>query len=118
MLAPVEDLDGARAALPVLADLGYRHADHRPHEALWFYKQQGEDHDTRTHQLHLTRPDSALWREWLTFQEALRDDHALLSEYQDLKQALASDNRDLTDYTGGKHDFVGRLLLSRGVNRR
>ena len=55
MLAPIADLEVALAAVPVLADLGYRHADHRPREALWFYEQQGEDYDTRTHQLHLLR---------------------------------------------------------------
>ncbi|HXH79946.1 GrpB family protein [Nocardioides sp.] len=116
MLAPVEDLDAARAARPSLVDLGYRHANHRPQEAMWFYKQQGEDYDTRTHQLHLTRPESALWRERLTFRDALRDDPALLIEYQDLKRALASSDDDLTEYTGGKREFVGRILLSKGIN--
>ena len=116
MLAPVEDLNAARSAIVVLAELGYRHADHRPDEALWFYKQQGEEHETRTHQLHLTRPDSALWRERLTFRDALRDDPSLMIEYQELKQTLASGAGDLTDYTGGKRDFVGRVLRSKGVD--
>lgn len=116
MLAPVGDLDAARSAIPLLADIGYRHADHRPHEALWFYRQQGEDYDTRTHQLHLTRPDSALWRERLTFRDAVRDDPSLLIEYQNLKQALASETRDLTGYTRGKRDFVVRVLRSKGVD--
>lgn len=118
MLAPVEDLDAARSAMSLLADLGYRHADHRPREALWFYKQQGEEDETRTHQLHLTRPDSALWRERLTFRDALRDDPSLLVEYQYLKQALASDTDDLTGYTRGKRDFVVRVLRSKGVDLR
>ena len=116
MLGPVEDLDAARSAIPVLADLGYRHADHRPHEALWFYKQQGEDYATRTHQLHLTRADSALWRERVTFRDALRDEPSLLVEYQDLKRALASETGDLTAYTSGKRDFVVRVLRSKGVD--
>lgn len=83
---------------------------------MWFYKQQGEDYDTRTHQLHLTRPDSALWREQLTFRDAVRDDPSLLIEYQNLKQALASETRDLTGYTRGKRDFVVRVLRSKGVD--
>ncbi len=115
MLAPVVDLDAARAGISLLADLGWRHAEHRPHEALWFYRQRDEDYDTRTHQLHLTRPDSALWRERIVFRDALRDDPALVSEYQDLKQAVASTADELSDYTGGKRDFVRRVLLSRGV---
>lgn len=115
MLAPVSALDAARSAVPVLADLGYRHAEHRPREALWFYKQHGEDRETRTHQLHLTRPCSALWRERLTFRDALRDDPSLLLEYQDLKQSLAPRSGDLTEYTDGKRDFVLRVLRSTGV---
>ncbi len=80
MLAGVRDLDEARAAIPVLVDMGYRHADHRPHEALWFYKQPGDDYQERTHQLHLTRVGSAFWRERLVFRNALRRSEALLRE--------------------------------------
>lgn len=116
MLAPVEDPGAARSAIPVLADLGYRHADHRPRESLWFYKQQGQEWDARTHQLHLTRPDSALWRERITFRDALRDDPSLLIDYQSLKKALASDCDDLADYTAGKRDFVARVLRSKGLH--
>jgi GrpB-like predicted nucleotidyltransferase (UPF0157 family) len=115
ILAPVADLQETRAAIPVLGDLGYRHAEHRPREALWFYCQQGQDYDTRTHQLHLTRTDSALWRERVTFRAALRADPALLSEYQCLKQSLAAGTGDLSAYTGGKRDFVERVLQARGV---
>ena len=116
MLAPVADLDPARSAIPVLSDLGYRHADHRPHEALWFYRQLGDDYDTRTHQLHLTRPGSALWRERLTFRDALRDDLSVLIEYQDLKHTLARSGGDLTGYTASKREFVIRVLRSKGID--
>ena len=115
MLAPVADLRVARAAVPVLADLGYRHAEHRPREALWFYEQQGEDYDTRTHQVHLTRTDSALWRERVTFRDALCGDATLLAEYQALMQTLAASDADLTVYTGGKREFVERVLRSEGL---
>jgi GrpB-like predicted nucleotidyltransferase (UPF0157 family) len=116
MLAPVEDLDAARSAIRVLADIGYHSADHRPHEALWFYKQRGGDVDTRTHQLHLTRPDSALWRERLTFRDTVRQDPALLLEYQKLKRRLASEPGGLADYTNGKRAFVVRVLRSEGID--
>lgn len=43
MLAGIRDLDEARGAIPALGAMGYHYADHRPHEALWFYKQPGED---------------------------------------------------------------------------
>ena len=116
MLAPVAALDVARRARPVLADLGYRHADHRPHEAVWFYEQEGDDDGTRTHQLHLTRPDSALWRERTAFRDALRADPRLRAEYQSLKQALAAHTADLGDYTSGKRAFVARVLRSVGLD--
>ena len=115
MLAPVEDLAAARRAIPALAELGYRHADHRPEEALWFYKQPGEDYESRSHQLHLTRPDSSLWRERLAFRDALREDAGLLSEYAALKRRLSQD-ADLIAYTEGKRTFVSVVLSSRGIH--
>ena len=63
MIAGVHDLRQAQQALPVLGELGYQHADHRPHEALWFSK--AAEPSTRTSQLHLTQTDSALWLERL-----------------------------------------------------
>jgi GrpB-like predicted nucleotidyltransferase (UPF0157 family) len=114
MLAGIRDLDDAKAAIAVLADMGYRHADHRPHEALWFYKQPGEDYEERTHQLHLTRVDSALWRERLAFRNALRRDAALLRKYESLKQDL-SRRVALAEYTQGKRDFIARVLQAEGI---
>lgn len=115
MLAGVKDLEQARQAIPVLAGLGYEHADHRPHEALWFYKQLGEDYAQRSHQLHLTQVGSALWRERLTFRDALRCDAGLRDEYQALKQTLAVTTSELMDYNQGKRDFISRVLRDNGV---
>jgi len=114
MLAGITDLNAAREAIPVLAELGYRHADHRPHEALWFYKQPGEEYELRTHQLHLTRADSNLWLERLAFRDALREDPRLRDQYEFLKQVLSRET-DLVAYTRGKRDFVSAVLLARGV---
>lgn len=113
MLAGVSDLDEARHAVSGLADLGYMQANHRPHEALWFYKQDSEDYTTRTHQLHLTRPDSALWCERVAFRDALRASSQLLAQYEDLKRGMAS--RTLVEYTAGKREFVAGVLLRAGV---
>lgn len=114
MLAGITDLDAARAAIPVLAELGYRHADHRPDEALWFYKQPGEEYEGRTHQLHLTQPDSSLWRERLAFRDSLRESTALRNDYESLKQVLSSAT-DLAAYTRGKRDFVSAVLMDKGI---
>ena len=115
MIAGIHDLGEARAAVPVLSGLGYRHADHRPHEALWFFKQVGDDYGTRTHQLHLTRVDSALWRERLAFRDALRGDPGLRAEYEDLKRRLAEGTASLADYTAGKRAFVQKVLEAAGL---
>ncbi len=100
MLAGITDLDAAREAIPVLAELGYRHADHRAHEALWFYKQPGGRYEDRTHQLHLTRTHSSLWRERIAFRDALREAPRLRDEYESLKQVLSCET-DLVAYTRG-----------------
>ena len=116
MVAGVGDLDDARAAIPVLAALGYEHANHRPHEALWFSKPVGSDWPERTHHLHLTERGSDLWRERLAFRDALRTDPALLREYAELKQRLAVQEQDMARYTAGKRAFVVRVLAGAGVD--
>ena len=90
MLAPVADLNVARVAVPVFAELGYRHADHRPEEALWFYKKPAGDYESRTHQLHLTRSDSRLWRERLGFRVALHEDVGLRDAVRRLEARVRS----------------------------
>ena len=114
MLAGVRALAQARDAVARLEALGYRYADHRPHEALWFSKQPSDDYASRTHQLHLTEVGSALWRERLAFRDALRADDGLRDEYQALKQRLA--DSELDDYVQRKRPFVARVLRSRGVD--
>jgi len=114
MLAPVSNLLAAREAIPALAEHGYQHADHRPEEALWFYKQAGDDYELRTHQLHLTRPNSRLRLERLGFRDALREDACLRDDYAALKSAL-SNASDLRAYTDGKRAFVSQVLASRGI---
>lgn len=115
MLTPVAELNAGRDAIPILAELGYRQADHRPQEALWFYKQKGEDYESRTLQLHLMRVDSNLWRERLGFRDALRQDGGLRDEYAALKQAL-SQEADLAAYTDGKRAFVLAVLATEGID--
>lgn len=115
MIAGVDDLGQARQAIPVLGELGYQHADHRPHEALRFYKGGGVGTGTRTHQLRLTRPDSALWLERLTFRDSLRADAQVLEGYQALKRRLAAGSEDLARYTQGKRAFVSAVLERAGV---
>jgi GrpB-like predicted nucleotidyltransferase (UPF0157 family) len=123
MMAAVADLEAARAAISVLERSGgqgpsYRHAPHRP-DALWFHKPQSDVHDERTHHLHLTEPDSPLWRERLAFRDALRADPALRDEYQALKLRLAdAHGENIKAYTADKRAFVARVLEMQGVALR
>ncbi|WP_246506879.1 GrpB family protein [Actinocrinis puniceicyclus] len=115
MMAGVRDLTQARAAVPLLEEHGYRHAPHRA-TALWFHKPESDQLRERTHHLHLTEPGSDLWRERLTFRDALRADPALRDEYQRLKLRLAdAHGEDVKAYTADKRAFVSRVLAAHGV---
>jgi GrpB-like predicted nucleotidyltransferase (UPF0157 family) len=116
MIAGVHHLEEARAAFEPLARCSYHHAPHRPDEAHWFGKPSLSD---RTHQLHLTVPGSALWRERLAFRDALRADAALANEYEALKLQLAEEHPDdIVAYTHGKTAFIVRVLADAGIELR
>ncbi len=85
------------------------------HEALWFFKPAGSEWPERPHHLHLTERDSDLWRERLTFRDALRDDPTLTREREALKQRLAGGSGDMAGYTAGKRAFVVRVVAASGV---
>jgi GrpB-like predicted nucleotidyltransferase (UPF0157 family) len=74
-----------------------------------------DDYGTRTHQLHLTREDSAMWRELIVFWDALPADPRLLREYQALKGALAS-QENLAGCTGAKRNLVAAVLQTAGLD--
>ncbi len=115
MMAGVADLPAARPAVVVLEGHGWVHAPHRP-EAYWFYRPRTSVGHEHTHNLHLTQPGSALWRERLAFRDALRGDPALREEYQELKVHLAQRHGDDGNgYTADKRAFVARVLASAGV---
>lgn len=118
MMAGVRDLEESTGAIAVLAGLGYGHAPHRP-DALWFHKPADRRGYECTHALHLTVPGSPLWRERLSFRDALRADAALRDEYVALKQHLAeAHGADLPGYTADKRAFVARVLGTHGITLR
>ena len=113
MVAGVRNLDEARAAFEPLRRAAYRHEPHRPGIAHHFVK---PSLDVPTHSLHLTEPESDLWRERLAFRDALRRDPALAAEYETLKLGLAQEHADDRQaYTAGKRAFVARVLASAGL---
>lgn len=113
MMAGVRSLSEARAAFAVLTAHSYRYTGHRREEAHHFAKALG---GVPTHGLHLTKPESALWRERLAFRDALRTDASLAGEYDALKRRLAKEHNDATlHYTSEKRPFVARVLAEQGI---
>jgi GrpB-like predicted nucleotidyltransferase (UPF0157 family) len=113
MMAGVRDLEEARAAFEPLGEHSYIYAPHRPHEAHHFAKPSLSE---ATHGLHLTEPDSDLWRERLAFRDALRSDATLRAEYEALKLRLVAEDPN-TDggYTAAKRAFVAHVLAAAGI---
>jgi GrpB-like predicted nucleotidyltransferase (UPF0157 family) len=115
IVAGVRDLEEARAAFAPLREHSYQHAPHRPGIAHHFDKRAPRSSE-RTHGLHLTEPESDLWRERLAFRDALRGDPKLVAEYEALKLRLAEEHgTDLAAYTAGKRAFVARVLATVGM---
>jgi len=115
MIAGVRDFEEARAAFAPLREESYHYAPHRPGIAHHFSKPSPRL-STLTHNLHLTEPESDLWRERLAFRDALRGDPGLVDEYQALKVRLAEEHsHDVGAYTAGKREFVVRVLATAGL---
>jgi GrpB-like predicted nucleotidyltransferase (UPF0157 family) len=113
IVAGVRNFDGARAAFEPLRGASYTHSPHRPGIAHHFAKPSRQ---APGYGLHLTEPESDLWRERLAFRDALRADPHLAEEYEALKLRLAQEHRDdVGTYTLGKRAFVARVLASAGL---
>lgn len=114
MIAGVHNLEEARAAFEPLHTLGYQHREHRP-EAHCFWKLAPDMPLGATHRLHLTEPESDIWRERLGFRNALRTDTALRVEYEQWKRRHASTARPGA-YTADKFTFVARVLAEANID--
>lgn len=111
IMAPVSSLDASRPAIEAVASAGYLYASYKTDVMHWFCKPSPQH---RTHHLHLIPMASALWRERLTFRDALREDSALAQEYADLKLRLADRFRfDREAYTDAKGPFVAQVLAEK-----
>jgi GrpB-like predicted nucleotidyltransferase (UPF0157 family) len=114
MIAGVGQLADADLAEPALVELGYDRHPHRV-DAVLFVKQAG---GADTHHLHLTTPDSDLWRERLTFRDALRARPDLADEYVALKLRLLDEAGGRGYDSADKRDFVRRVLAGCEVELR
>lgn len=95
MIAGVKDLAVLPDVEPALRGLDYHPWPHRP-EAQLYVKPDVSGWREQTHALHLTVPGSDVWRERLTFRDALRADRALVH----------------------KTPFVARVLAAHGIGLR
>ena len=112
-MAGVAGFEEARAAFEPLRQESYVTDPHRPGIGHHFAKPSPQ---APKYGLHLTEPESDLWRERLAFRDALRGDAALTAEYEALKFRLASEHpHDLEAYTHGKRAFVARVLANVGL---
>jgi GrpB-like predicted nucleotidyltransferase (UPF0157 family) len=115
IVAGVRNLDEARAAYEVLSDCDYVHTPHRPGVAHHFSKPSARLSATK-YGLHLTEPESDLWRERLVFRDELRSDPELAREYEALKRRAAErHSTDVAAYTAAKREFVGQVLDRAGI---
>jgi GrpB-like predicted nucleotidyltransferase (UPF0157 family) len=113
IVAGVNDFKAARAAFEPLRRASYSYSPHRPGIAHHFAKPSPR---LAEYGLHLTEPESDLWRERLAFRDALRGDATLAAEYEALKLRLAEEySNDVAAYTRGKRTFVARVLASAGL---
>jgi GrpB-like predicted nucleotidyltransferase (UPF0157 family) len=114
IIAGVRDLEEARAAFGPLRQRSYQDAPHRPGIAHHFDKLALRS--SPQYGLHLTEPESDLWRERLAFRDALRRDPELVAEYEALKLRLAEEHgTDIASYTTGKRAFVAGVLATVGI---
>lgn len=110
ILVGVRDLEGSRACLESLAELGYLYAPYMAAEMHWLCKPHPS---RRTHHLHLVPTGSERYRAELAFRDRLRADGELAAEYLALKRDLARRfENDREAYTAAKSEFVRRALVS------
>ncbi|MBK8283998.1 MAG: GNAT family N-acetyltransferase [Ahniella sp.] len=101
-----------------LARLGYRYVPKYEAELptrRYFVK--SVDGELRVH-LHAVELDSRIWREHLSFRDALRGDALLREQYQALKlQLAASFAHDKSAYTAAKGPFIQSVMAASLIRR-
>jgi GrpB-like predicted nucleotidyltransferase (UPF0157 family) len=116
MLAPVRSLSEARAAVPVLTQVGWVSWPEDPfgHYRLWLLRPRPE---ARTHHLQVMEGTDPHARALLAFRDVLRADDGLRREYASLKGRLSERHRESRNaYTNAKGAFVGRVLRQQGIS--
>ena len=114
LLAPVQSLAAARAAIPMLELDGWLSWPDDPnrHYRLWFLRPNPA---ARTHHLQIIQVDHPGALALTSFRDALRNDPKLRDAYALLKDDLAQKHQtDRNAYSNAKTDFVALVLKSIG----
>jgi GrpB-like predicted nucleotidyltransferase (UPF0157 family) len=114
LLAPVQSLAAAQAAIPVLEWDGWLFWPDDPnrHYRLWFLR---PNPTARTHHLQIIQHDQPDALALTSFRDALRNDPKLRDAYALLKDDLAQKHQTERDaYSNAKTDFVASVLKSIG----
>jgi GrpB-like predicted nucleotidyltransferase (UPF0157 family) len=108
IMAPVRSLEDSKRAIDAATQHGYMYYPYQADLMHWFCKPSPAH---RTHHLHLVPYGSPLWKDRITFRQALRDSRSLAEEYAQLKYKLATTfHNDREAYTHAKEPFVRRVL--------
>jgi GrpB-like predicted nucleotidyltransferase (UPF0157 family) len=112
VLLGVAKLEDAAACTPLLVARGWDFPDD-PNKTLterrFFLKRDANG--VRTHHAHIVVHGGALWNEYVTFRDALRESDDLRDRYANLKRDLAAKFHDQRErYTASKTDFVAEVL--------
>lgn len=108
ILIGVRDLDEARiTAEPLLAPHFYEFWTENPlPDRIMFIKRNPAPGNERTHHLHMTTLEGALW-ESVLFRDLLREDVSERAAYEGLKRTLAKRFRDeRSAYTSAKSEHI------------
>ena len=110
MMGGVATLADADRGEPELARLGYVRRPHRVDAVLFVKGDGGID----SYSLQLTVPGSELWRERLTFRDAVRADPELIVQYTELKMRLLERSGGAPYDAADKRGFVRGVLAGAG----
>jgi GrpB-like predicted nucleotidyltransferase (UPF0157 family) len=121
MLAVVEDIDDAEAAVGPLREIGWLLAPEPGDELKRSRSFCTPSIELRTHHLHVAERSSVAWHGWLAFRDHLRTHPDVSREYGALKTRLANehgaDPNQRDAYRSGKADWV-QAVTARALSVR
>lgn len=112
IIIAVDNLEQAKAMIPILEGSGYLFWDENPKEDRFFFvKGMPPYGKQRTHHIHVFEARSYEWFARTLFRDYLNSHQQVLQEYQLLKEQLAAKYKeDREGYTEGKEKFIRSIV--------